>query len=434
MISTDDPTRAEPRPSRTWEGAAPSQPGRAPRARIPTIASLYHANYRLLWSGTCFMSAGQWIQQVTLGWLIYDLTGSAALLGILGAVRTLPFLVVSPVAGVVADRINRRLLMIWAELFLVAAAFLMGLLVASGRVQVWHLFVFTITTGVAWSFNQPARMAIVPSTVPKEDLMNAMTLNSFAFNLTKVVGPFLGGVLIANFGAGGNFFVQAATYLGVVLVVYLMRLPPQQPSGAQSAFAGLREGFDYVLKTPSVLALLLLSLIPSILAIPYISLMPVFAKDVLGVGPDGLGIMLAAPGLGAVVSTLFLATIATKIRNMGRFLLTSLTLLGISLMLFSQTTSLPQALVALMGVGGFHIFLASATNATLQQIVPDALRGRVMSLYMLDVGLAPIGTLLGGLSTQVFGGPFTVLVMGGLIIVLSAFVAFRIPQVRQLRT
>ena len=183
-----------------------------------------------------------------------------------------------------------------------------------------------------------------------------------------------------------------------------------------------------------MLALLLLSLIPSILAIPYISLMPVFAKDVLGIGPEGLGIMLAAPGLGAVISTLFLATFATRIRHMGRLLLIALTLLGVFLMLFSRTTTLPLALLALMGVGGFHILLASATNTTIQQIVPDALRGRVMSLYMLDVGLAPLGTLVGGVTTQFFGGPFTVLMMGVLILLFTAVVTWRIPQVRQLRT
>lgn len=380
------------------------------------------------------MSAGQWIQQVTLGWLIYDMTGSAAMLGFLGAVRTLPFLIVSPTAGVIADRMDRRLLMIRAESFLVVAAVVLGALVATGLVEVWHLFVFTIVTGAAWSFNQPARMALVPATVPADDLMNAMALNSFGFNVTKVVGPFLGGVLIANFGPGGNFFVQAATYAAVVYVVFLIKVPPQAPVGAQSAFSGLKEGISYVRDTPSVLALLLLSLIPSILAIPYISLMPVFAKDVLGIGPEGLGIMLAAPGLGAVVSTLFLATFATRIRHMGRLLLVALTLLGVFLMLFSQTTTLPLALLALMGVGGFHILLASATNTTIQQIVPDALRGRVMSLYMLDVGLAPLGTLVGGVTTQFFGGPFTVLMMGILILLFTAMVTWRIPQVRQLRT
>lgn len=429
MLSTQEATQVVPSlPSATTSQLVPQN------RRVTTIASLYHPNYRLLWAGTCFMSAGQWIQQITLGWLIYDMTGSAAMLGFIGAVRTLPFLIVSPTAGVIADRMDRRLLMIRAEGFLVVTAVVMGALVATGLVQVWHLFVFTIVTGVAWSFNQPARMALVPSTVPPDDLMNAMALNSFGFNVTKIVGPFLGGLLIAQFGPGGNFFVQSATYAAVVYVVFLMRVPPQEPMGAQSAFSGLKEGISYVRDTPTVLALLLLSLIPSILAIPYISLMPVFAKDVLGVGPDGLGIMLAAPGLGAVISTLFLATFATRIRHMGRLLLVSLMLLGVFLMLFSRTTTLELALLALMGVGGFHILLASATNTTIQQIVPDALRGRVMSLYMLDVGLAPLGTLVGGVTTQLFGGPFTVLMMGVLILLFTLIVTWRIPQVRQLRT
>ncbi len=404
------------------------------RRRIPTIASLYHPNYRLLWVGTCFMSAGQWIQQVTLGWLIYDMTGSPAMLGILGAVRTLPFLIVSPTAGVMADRMDRQTLVIRAEWFLVFAAMVMGALVATGTAQVWHLFVFTITTGVAWAFNQPARMALVPATVPREDLMNAVALNSFAFNIAKVVGPFLGGVLIANFGPGGNFFVQAAAYAAVIVMIYLMSVAPQAPVAAQSAFSGLREGFAYVRAAPAVAALLLLSLIPAILVIPYISLMPVFAKDVLGVGPEGLGLLLAAPGVGAVASTLLLATIARNIRHMGRFLLASLVLVGIFLMLFSRTTTLPGALLALTGVGAFHIFLASATNTILQQIVPDELRGRIMSLYMLDIGLAPFGVLLGGVATQFFGAPFTMMAMGVGTLIFAGLVAWRMPQVRQLST
>ncbi|MBI4213085.1 MAG: MFS transporter [Chloroflexi bacterium] len=400
---------------------------------LATFASLRHRDFRLLWLGTCFMSAGQWIQQVTLGWLVYDLTSSAALLGLIGAVRALPFLVVSPTAGVIADRVDRRVIILAAESFLVAAAVVMGTIVVSGQLQVWHLFVFTIATGTAWSFNQPARMALVPNVVPEDDLMNAIALNSLGFNLTKVIGPSLGGVLIAVFGAGGNFFVQAAAYAAVLVVVYLMRVPPTPSlAGAESVLQNLREGLAYVRATPTVLALLLLTLIPSILALPYMSLMPVFARDVLGLGPDALGLMLAAPGLGAVVSTLFVASYAYRMERRGPFLLGALVLLGISLILFSQTTELRFALAALFGVGCFHIFFGSITNAMIQQIIPDELRGRVTSIYMLEFGLTPAGTLLAGATTEGFGGPLTVAMMGASVLTLAIVVTWRFPEIRRI--
>ena len=429
MLSTD--TAATPQAP-----AAPtaSAPPRA-RPRFDTFGSLRHPNYRLLWIGTLCMSAGQWIQQVTLGYLAYELTGSAAVLGALGAVRTLPFLLVSPLAGVVADRVDRRILLIRAQWFLVVTAVLMGVLVVSGALEVWHLFVFTLVTGTAWSFNQPARMALVPDSVPKEDLMNATALNSLGFNITKVIGPALGGVLIAAFGAGGNFFVQAVAYLGVTLAIYFMKMPASTTvANNESVLENLKGGIAYAWQTPMVLALLALTLIPALLAIPYMALMPVFAKDVLGEGPASLGAMYSAPGLGAVVSTLCLASFANRLEKRGPLLLGALVLLGILLMLFSRTTSLPIALVALVGVGAFHILYMSVANTTLQVIVPDALRGRVMSLYMLDIGLTPFGTLLAGVSTQAFGAPTTLTIMGASVIILAVVVAWRLPQVRRITT
>lgn len=400
------------------------------RSGLGTFASLRYPNFRLLWAGTCFMSAGQWIQQVTLGWLVYDMTSSPALLGILGAVRTLPFLLVSPTAGVVADRVDRRMLIVGVEAYLMITVLIMGTVVASGRTEVWHLFLFTIATGVAWCFNQPARIALVPNVVPSHDLMNAMALNSLGFNMTKIIGPTMGGVLIAFFGAGGNFFVQAATYGAVVMLVYSMQLPPTpRIASSASALANLKEGVEYVRSTPPVLALLVLSIVPSMLVLPYLALMPVFARDVLGVGPDGLGVLLAAPGVGAVVAALVLATIASRITQRGPVLVGCLVCLGISLILFSQTTSLPLALAALVAVGGTHIFFASFNNTLLQQIIPDELRGRVTSLHMLEVGLAPAGTLVAGLTTQAFGSPITIAVMGAAVLVLGLLVGWRFPIV-----
>lgn len=379
------------------------------------------------------MSAGQWIQQVTLGWLLYDLTGSSMLLGALNGVRALPFLVCSPIAGVAADRADRRGLMLKTEYLLVATALVMGTLVASGLAQVWHLFAFVLVTGVAWSFNEPIRQSLVPSMVPKEELMNAVALNSAGFNLNKVIGPAVGGLLIAAFGPGGNFFVQALAYAGVVASIYAMRVPPTPVQARQtSMLANLKEGFSYVWSTPLVLALIVTDMVPRVFAVPYQALMPVFQKDVLGVGPEGLGLLMAAPGVGAVLATLLLASLAYRVRRKGLLMLGALTSLGVFLILFSRTDSFLLALLALVGVGGCQIMFMATTNTMVQMIVPDELRGRVMSLYMLDRGFMPAGSLLGGVTAHFIGAPSTVSAMGVIVIVLALCVAWRIPIIRRI--
>ncbi|MEK7782909.1 MAG: MFS transporter, partial [Candidatus Binatota bacterium] len=381
------------------------------------------------------MSAGQWIQQITLGWLLYDLTGSSVLLGALNGLRALPFLVSSPIAGVAADRMDRRKILINTQFVLLVTALGMGTLVASGLLQVWHLFLFTLITGAAWAFNEPVRQTLVPNLVPKEDLMNAVALHSAGFNLTKVIGPALGGLLIALFGAAGNFFVQGLAYAGVLVTLYVMHVPPTPVQARQSSVvANLKEGFAYVWSTPIVLALMVADMVPRIFAVPYQALMPVFQKDVLGVGPEGLGMLMAAPGVGAVLSTLLLASIAHSFRRKGLLVLGGLISLGVFLILFSRTTSFPLALVILVAVGGCQIMFMATVNAMVQMTVPDALRGRVMSLYMLDRGLMPAGSLMAGVTAHFIGAPATVSLMGLIVIVLAVLVAWRVPLIRRLKT
>jgi MFS family permease len=322
---------------------------RPQRSRLRTFSSLRHADFRYLWVGTLFMSGGQWIQQVTLGWLLYDLTGSAVLLGLLNGLRALPFLIASPIAGVAADRMDRKKLILVTQYVLVTATIGMGVLVGLGFLQVWHLFVFTVITGITWAFVDPVRQTLVPALVPREDLMNAVALNSAAFNLTKIVGPSLGGALIVVSGAAGNFFVQSLAYLGVLASIYWMTIPPTPTEARQSsAMANLKEGLVYVWSNPSVFALMATALVPRIFAVPYQTLMPVFQKDVLKVGPEGLGMLLAAPGLGAMLAGLMLATMANRVRRQGVLMLVSLVSLGVVMNLFSQTTSFPLAILALV--------------------------------------------------------------------------------------
>ncbi|MGZ8250588.1 MAG: MFS transporter, partial [Methylomagnum sp.] len=381
------------------------------------------------------MSAGQWVQQVTLGWLLYDLTGNSVLLGALNGLRALPFLVTGPMAGVAADRMDRRKLLLGTQWVLIATAVIFGGLVWSPYLHVWHIFVFTLITGIAWTITEPVRMSLIPSAVPKGELANAVALNSGGFNMMKVIGPALGGALIAWVGAAENFFVQALAYAGVLWMIYRMNVPPQRAEASHtSALANLKEGFAYVWSTPAVFALMALAYVPRIFAVPYQTLMPVFQKDVLKIGPEGLGLLMAAPGIGAVMAILTLASMGNRIKRQGRFLVGSIFVLGAAIMLFSQITWFPLALVTLVIVGMFQMFFLASTATMLQMIVPDELRGRVLSLYMLDRGFMPLGALFAGTSAHFLGAPTTVAIMGAIVIVLTALVAWRIPAIRQLES
>src|SRR4030095_12289334 len=299
------------------------------RPRLQTFSSLRHLDFRYLCAGTFMMSAGQWIQQVTLGWLVYELTGNSVLLGALNGARAAPFLVTGPMAGVAADRMDRRKLLLYTQWALIITAVAMGALVASPYLSVWHIFLFTLITGIAWTITEPVRMSMIPNVVPKEDLANAVALNSGGFNLMKVIGPALGGGLIAWFGAADNFFVQAIAYSGVLAMIYLMHVSPHRAEAKRdTALANLKEGFAYVWSTPAVLALLTLAYVPRVFAVPYQTLMPVFQKDVLKIGPEGLGLLMAAPGVGAVIAVLALASLANRLKRQGLFLVGSIIILG----------------------------------------------------------------------------------------------------------
>jgi predicted MFS family arabinose efflux permease len=403
--------------------------------RLGTFSSLSYVNYRHLWFGTVFMALGQWIQQVTLGYLIYDMTGSPVLLGLLSTIRALPFLLVSPVAGVIVDQVDRKKLLLVMQSILAVSAFAMGFWVHTGLVQAWHIFLFATITATAWSVNQPLRQTLVNKVVPRKALSNAVALNSMGFNTTKIIGPALGGWLIELFGEADNFFVQGAAYIGVLFSIGRMHVPPTVREPTQnSVWKNLKEGLSYVRVTPAVLALIISGLVPSVIFMPYQTLMPVFQKDVLHAGPEALGLMLAAPGVGAIVATLALATLSSRVRRKGYILLGAMAAMGCCLILLAQATSLPIALLAIVGAGGFQILYAATNMTMLQLLVPDAYLGRVMSIYMINSGFSPAGALFGGIMTQFFGAPLTIALLGGMVVAMAVVMFFRNPEMRRIET
>ncbi len=399
-----------------------------------TFSSLRNRDFRYLWAGTCFLSGGLWIQQVTLGWATYEMTGSSILLGAINGLRFVPFLIFSPLAGVAADRTDRRRLMMTTQWCVLLTALGMGVVVSLGLLEVWHLFAFTLVTGVVWSFSEPVRQALIPDVVPRAELMNAVALNSAAFNFTKIIGPSVGGVLIVAFGLAGNFYIQSATYLFVLWMIYQMHVPERISEAARSSvLSNLREGIRYVWADPVVFAVMATAMIPRLFAMPYQALMPIFQKDVLQVGADGLGLMMAAPGLGAMLAMLSVAHFASRVSRPGLLMLSALVLQGVFLALFALVRTLPLALLTLVVVGGFQVLFMSVSNMVLHMTVPDQLRGRVMSIYMLDRGITPAGALLAGISAHFVGAPYTVLGMGALVLVLAAVVILFLPSLRKVR-
>ena len=399
-----------------------------------TFASLRNRDFRYLWAGTCFLSGGLWIQQVTLGWAIYEMTRSSILLGALNGLRFLPFLIFSPLAGVAADRSDRRKLMITTQWFVLVTALAMGVVVSLDLLEVWHLFAFTLVTGVVWSFSEPVRQALIPDVVPRAELMNAVALNSAAFNFTKIIGPSVGGVLIVLFGLAGNFYIQSATYLFVMWMIYRMHIPERvRDANRSSVLSNLREGIRYVWSEPVVFSILATAMIPRLFAMPYQALMPIFQKDVLQVGADGLGMMMAAPGLGAMLVMLSVAHFANRVNRPGLLMIAALVLQGAFLILFALMRTLPLALLTLVVVGGFQVLFMSISNMVLHMTVPDQLRGRVMSIYMLDRGITPAGALMAGVSAHFIGAPYTVMGMGAMVLALAAVVVAFLPSLRKVR-
>jgi MFS family permease len=400
-----------------------------------TFVSLQHRDFRILWIGILFMSAGVWVQQVTVGWLLYDLTGSAVLLGALNGLRALPYLVLGLFVGAFIDRVDRRKFLLFVQPFMMITTFTIGVLIISKQIQVWHLFAFVLISGIAWSISQPLRQALVPNLVPTKHLTNALSLTAMGHNITKVLGPAIGGLLIAAIGAGGNFFVQAVAYTGVLFMVIALRVPEDQVKNRQtSAIADIKEGLRYVRSRPAILGVIATALIPPLFAMPYMSLMPIFQKDVLGVGPGELGMMMAAPGIGALVSLSTLATFGDRIRRKGVWLLSGLGLFGVFIILFSITPSYPLALLPLVGAGFCHLTYITTSYTMLQLLTPDDLRGRVMSLYYLNRGLGPLGSVLAGVMAESLGAPFTVTIMASVVVLLAAVLAWRVPVIHQVET
>ena len=404
----------------------PSPAGRLTRA-------LQHRNFRLFFGGQSISLVGTWITRVATSWLVYRLTGSELLLGVAGFAGQIPTLIITPFAGVLVDRHDRRRILLWTQVASLVQSAVLALLTFSDIITVRQIIWLQVVQGIINSFDTPARQAFVSEMVEdRRDLPNAIALNSSMVNGTRIIGPSIGGVLIAAFGEGWCFAIDAISYIAVIASILAMRVAPRahQEAAQMHLLEELHHGWKYVFHSIPIRSALLLVAIVSTAGTPYTVLMPAIAAQVLHGGPNTLGLLMTATGVGALTGALYLAQ-RESVVGLGRIIMWASAVFGIGLVIFSQTTSLWPAFLVLGVAGcGFMIHLA-ATNTILQTIVEERLRGRVMSFYtMAFFGTVPIGSLLGGIMAEHYGATRTVLVSGIVCLAGSAWFAYKLPAIR----
>jgi MFS family permease len=397
-----------------------------------TFSSLRHRNYRLLWTGTLISSSGDWMDQIALNWLMYTLTNSPVYLGLLNFCRLAPILVFTLIGGVVADRVERRRLMFTTQSVAMVLALVLAILVSTGVVQVWMVLLIAAGRGVMLSFNMPARQSLISELVPAEDLMNAIALNSATLNLTRVIGPAIGGGLIATVGVAGAFYLNAASFLAVLYGLAMMRFPERPPKRRKAGIlTELVGGIRYLRGQPALRTVVILALLPMVFGMPYMTMLTVFARDVLKVGGGGLGLLTACSGAGAMLGALTVASLRGA-RRRGRLMLAGLVGFGLALLLFSASPWLWLSLPALMAVGASQQVYNATNNTLIQVYVDEEYRGRVTSTLFLNRGMVPLGTLMAGFGTAAFGPQITMGAMAAVLIAMALLAMRFAPAARDL--
>jgi MFS family permease len=410
-------------------GAAEAAAG-ASRVAV-TLRALRHRNFQLFFSGQLISLIGTWMQTVAQSWLVYRLTGSSLLLGTVGFASQVPIFLLAPAGGVVADRYNRQRVVIATQTASMILALILATLTLSKRVTVWEIVILAASLGVVNAFDIPTRQAFLMDMVGREDLMNAIALNSSMFNGARIIGPAVAGVLVASIGEGWCFFLNGVSYVAVIAGLLLMRLEHAVAAGGDTSHLEyLVEGFRFVRRTGPIWALLLLIALVSLVAAPYSVLMPIFADQVLHGGARGLGILMGATGVGALLGALTLA-MRTGLRGLGRWVAISCACFGASLILFSASRWFWVSVLLLIPVGYSMMLQMSSSNTLIQAMSPDRLRGRVMSVYsMMFMGMAPLGALFAGALAERVGAPLTV-ALGGVGCLCGAIVfRQRLPKLR----
>jgi MFS family permease len=396
------------------------------------VSSLRYRDWRYLWTGLMVGQTGDWMDNLAINWLVLVLTNSPLALGTVNLIRGLPTLIFSLAGGVVADRFDRRLLMIWTQLGQAGCTAILAWLATVGMLDLWQIYGLLVVRGVITAINQPARSSIVGDLVPRSDMTNAIALHSAVFNATRMVGPALAGVLIATHGSPLVLWLNAAMHVICAGATFMMNPKAGKTSRPRgSALESIGEGIAYLRRENVVLMLMIIGILPFILGNPYQSLLPVFAKDVLVVGPEGLGFLTTAAAAGSLVSA-FIVSWLGDFRHKGRVMICGLIAFGLLLVLFSHTPW-PVVAAVLLFLIGASTQLYQTTNATLMQLlVPTEYRGRVMGIHQMDRGFIPVGAFIGGAIAEAAGAPFAVALMGSILALAGVAIGVFVPKMRRL--
>lgn len=400
------------------------------QSRFDTFSALQrHPNYRLYWSGAFLSNVGTWMQSLAQGWLVFQLTGSTLLLGVVSFAGSIPILFLSLFGGVLADRVERRKLMIITQTGMMALAFLLAALTFLHVVTVWHIMVIAFLNGVVNAFNAPVRQSIVADLVPRQDLQNAIALNAAQFQSSRILGPTFAGITLAAVGPAWCFFVNGASFLAVIAALFLVKVPPLSQRKAQSMGRNVLEGLGYVWKDPTIFALLMIAAIPALFGQPYQPMLPSVVSTVLHSNATGLGLLESGAGAGALIGALIVASLA-QTRRRGQIQLGMLGLFGIALIAFSQSHWMAVSVGLVFVVGLASMAYNSLNQTFLHSMVRDEMRGRVMSLLTLTtLGLQPLGALQAGTVGQSFGVS-TALLIGGVICLITSVVGSRAKRAK----
>lgn len=395
--------------------------------------ALRYRNYRLYFGGQGISLIGTWMQRIAMSWLVFRLTDSAFMLGAIGFAGSLPSFLMGPFAGVLADRCNRRRVLVITQSLALTQAFILALLVLTGRITVWQILVLSIFLGFVEAFDMPMRQSFMVEIVGKKDLGNAIALNSSMVNSSRLIGPSIAGVLIASMGEGMCFLLNAFSYLAVIISLLAMKVDETElPAREPQILKELKEGVAYAYSFAPIRSILLLLALVSLVGMPYSVLMPVFAKDILHGGPHTLGFLLGGAGVGALTGALYLAS-RKSVLGLGKWISLAAAIFGAGLIAFSFSTIFYLSLILMVVTGFGMIVQMASSNTLLQTVVEEDKRGRVMSLYAMAFrGMVPFGSLLAGTLASRYGAPATLMIGGACCIGGSLIFARNLPAMRTL--
>jgi MFS family permease len=397
------------------------------------LRSLRHRNYRLFFIGQGTSLLGTWMQSAAMSWLVYRITGSALLLGVVAFASQVPSFFIAPFAGVLADRWNRHRMVLGIQILAMLQALLLAILVITGVINKWEIIALSVFSGIIGGFDIPTRQAFVPELIENpEDLPNAIAMNSMIFNGARMAGGLFAGMIIAVAGEGICFGINAASYLAIIAALLLMRLSPRSiPAHNGAVLAGIKDGILYSYRVVPIRIILLMLAFIGLVGMPYAVLLPVFAKDILGGGPLTYGFLVGAVGVGALCGAIFLAS-RRSARGLGRIMTAAVIIFGGGVIAFSFSTVLWFSLAMLLLAGFGMMVQMASVNTILQTIVDDDKRGRVMSLYtMAFMGMAPLGSLLVGSVAHSLGAPRAMQISGILCIAAAIAFATKLPELRR---